>query len=1192
MFRHNSKKIFISYAHADGIGFAKRLQKDLQRSGCKAWLDIQRIHAGASWTGEIERALDESDVLLALLTPRSYVSEICRAEQLRFLRKGKCVIPLLVQQNTEIPLHLESKQYLDFTPAHAYDGRLSGLRKAISGGKGVVLRDEYRQTYVTAPPLPTNFVERHESLALLRNALVTDGRGRNIALTALKGMGGIGKTVLAQALCHDEVVQQAFPDGIIWISIGRQSAFDVVTRLREVGKALSDDLSRYDNELGCKNQYRSTIRHKAALIVIDDVWYSSDIEPFLAESPRSRLLFTTRDASIATAVGAQEQTVGLLTNPQSRKVLARWSGTAIRRLPPAASDLILQCGHLPLALAMVGAMLREKRPVMWNHVLNLLHNADLEKIKVQFPDYPHTTLFRAIQVSVDSLEPILRERYLALALLPEDITAHSAIQQTLWGLDEAAAFETAEQFIGMSLAQRDSESEGIRLHDLQLDYLRAQYSAKNVLALIHGAIRLSAHVVTRDPAQFASQIVGRLLPYKDRTDIAQVITSIIQSAPTPWLRPIRPALTPPGAELLRTLEGHSRSVNGVAISPDGRLAVSASADKTLKVWDLTTGRALRTLEGHASSVNAVAISPSGLWVVSASSDRTLKVWDLETGRLHRTLKGHSDSINGVTIAADGVQAISASSDHTLRIWDLETGYGLRTLVGRRTLHPVTIPRGVYQGLTTTSDWIRRRRRSATLHSSRPTKRRNSPRAVEERSHISSVLGVAVGANTNRIVSASSDQTVGVWDSETGFEIHTLEGHISSVNSVSIFPDGQHVVSASSDQTLKVWDLESGHELQTLRGHSSQVYAVAACPDGRRAVSASSDHTLKIWDLETGRDLRTLKGHSSHVYSVAVSRDGRRAISGSHDTTAQVWDLATSLEVLMPQDHSDSVYCLAIDPARQHLISASSDKTLKIWKAETGQQLRELEGHLRSVRAVSVSHNGRYAISASSDNTLKLWDLRTGRNVRTLRGHADSVWDVAFTSDGQRIVSASADSTLKVWDVKTGKILHTFAGHSGSVNSVAMSREGLWMISASWDNSLKMWDLEKCAEFSTMEGHSSCVWDVALTPDGRYAVSGSWDETIRIWDTRSARGLGVLKGHSGSVNGLAVSNDGRWVASASDDKTLRVWSIATMTNIAIFTCDAPVYCCVFLGDLALAAGDALGRIHLLTLIQERDEIALP
>src|ERR1019366_9893799 len=123
----------------------------------------------------------------------------------------------------------------------------------------------------TVPPLPVNFVDRPEELAGLRDALFTDEGGRHIALTALEGMGGIGKTVLAQALCHDEVVQQAFPDGVIWITVGKEASMDLA-RMREVGRALGDDLSGYDNEQAAKNRYRSTIRKKAALIVVDDVW--------------------------------------------------------------------------------------------------------------------------------------------------------------------------------------------------------------------------------------------------------------------------------------------------------------------------------------------------------------------------------------------------------------------------------------------------------------------------------------------------------------------------------------------------------------------------------------------------------------------------------------------------------------------------------------------------------------------------------------------------------------------------------------------------------------------------------------------------------------------------------------------------------------------------------------------------------
>src|SRR5262245_55778815 len=125
--------------------------------------------------------------------------------------------------------------------------------------------------------------------------------------------------------------------------------------------------------------------------------------------------------------------------------------------------------------------------------------------------------------------------------------------------------------------------------------------------------------------------------------------------------------------LVRDLVGHAREVTACAMTPDGRRVVSVSADRTLKVWDLETGRALATLEGHADWVTACAVTPDGCRVVSASADQTLKVWDLETGRAVATLEGHADEVTACAVTSDGRRVVSASADQTLKVWDLETG---------------------------------------------------------------------------------------------------------------------------------------------------------------------------------------------------------------------------------------------------------------------------------------------------------------------------------------------------------------------------------------------------------------------------------------------------------------------------------------------------------------------------------------
>jgi hypothetical protein len=313
---------------------------------------------------EIESAIDHAHVVVALLTPGSYVSDICRAEQLRSLRAGKRVIPLLALRGTDIPLHLETKNYRNFTNPDNYEAEFLLLQQDIrTGNSDIPLRDEVRRTrthLVTAPPLPRNYLPRSEDLARLRDAIITDEPGPSVALTALRGMGGIGKTILARALCDEEVVQQAFPDGIAWTTVGKEPAYSIITRMQEVRRALGDEPATNESEPHCVNCYRTVLREKAALIIVDDVWCREDIDPFLADSPRSRILFTTRDGAIAAQVGAHSHIADLLTPEQSRTMLARWAGLTPDTLPNKSADVIRECGQLPLALSMIGAMLRDK----------------------------------------------------------------------------------------------------------------------------------------------------------------------------------------------------------------------------------------------------------------------------------------------------------------------------------------------------------------------------------------------------------------------------------------------------------------------------------------------------------------------------------------------------------------------------------------------------------------------------------------------------------------------------------------------------------------------------------------------------------------------------------------------------------------------------------------------------------------
>ncbi len=198
------------------------------------------------------------------------------------------------------------------------------------------------------------------------------------------------------------------------------------------------------------------------------------------------------------------------------------------------------------------------------------------------------------------------------------------------------------------------------------------------LAHLQGVLKLSAHIVAQNPTQLAGQLLGRLTP-NTTPDFSSLREQARQWAGAPWLRPLAPSLASPKSSLVRTLTGHTQAVKAVAITPDSQFAISASADRTLKVWNIDTGVSVRTLQGHTDEVNGVAVTFDGRYAVSASSDHTLKVWDIHRGMVHTTLHGHTDAVYAVAILPDSQHIVSGggspgdTTDTTIKVWDLVMG---------------------------------------------------------------------------------------------------------------------------------------------------------------------------------------------------------------------------------------------------------------------------------------------------------------------------------------------------------------------------------------------------------------------------------------------------------------------------------------------------------------------------------------
>ncbi|TMC16900.1 MAG: hypothetical protein E6J33_08740 [Chloroflexi bacterium] len=306
----------------------------------------------------------------------------------------------------------------------------------------------------------------------------------------------------------------------------------------------------------------------------------------------------------------------------------------------------------------------------------------------------------------------------------------------------------------------------------------------------------------------------------------------------------------PMGKLITPYRKHSAPVLSIAWSPDGKKIASASADKTVHIWNATSKNPILIYRNHNKPVSAVAWSPDGSRLVSGSWDTSVQVWHVQSGRKLFTYRGFSRGVSTVAWSPDGKYIASASLDTTVQVRQAESGNRLFTYQGHTS--PVyAVAWSPVDSSSSESSW-----------------------------RLASASGAAGKADV--------DNTVQIWYALTGSNLLIYRDHFYFVTAVAWSPDGKKIASASADTNVQVWNVATGTNILTYRGHSSKVNAVAWSPDGTRIASASEDRTVQVWDATTGETLFTYRGHAKEISSVAWSPNGTRIASAGYDTMVHVW----------------------------------------------------------------------------------------------------------------------------------------------------------------------------------------------------------------------------------------------------------------------------------------------------------------
>ncbi len=574
--------------------------------------------------------------------------------------------------------------------------------------------------------------------------------------------------------------------------------------------------------------------------------------------------------------------------------------------------------------------------------------------------------------------------------------------------------------------------------------------------------------------------------------------------------------------------GHDAWVTRVAVSPNGKLLATASADKTVQIRETASLNRVAVLTGHENIVWDVAFSPDGLQIVTASGDKTARIWDAKSGKSVIAMRGHADIVHEATFSPDGRRVVTVSKDKTALLWDAQTGQTLAQLHHEDdVLHGSFSPDGT-RVLTASGDKTARLWDAAT------------GAAIWTLPHSTNPASARFSAD-GRYVVTSDGMVARVWESQSGKSIAVLRGHTGWLTDARFTPDGKWIVTASYDNTAQVWDVTTGQSIAELRAHFDDVTRAAVSPDGKWILTASADSTVRVWEVKPAKMLAELR--VNELANARLSPDGQRVITTSTDKTAQLWDAATGKLLFELDGHPDTILSAEFSPDGKRIFTASGP-LVWIWDSGTGRRVAELR---HTDTTGNLSRDGRWVVTTSDNKTIRVWDTSSGAKVAEMP-HSDVVTWAEFSPDGKYIVTASGDAA-RIWEAKTGGLIAELRGRHGGVTMARFSPDGKRLVTAGTDWTARVWDAESGQSIAELGGHQNLIFSAEFSPDSARLVTASKDKTACIWEAASGKSLVKLVGHWDSVVVARFSSDGKLVVTASADGTGRIWDATTGERVA-------------------------------------------
>jgi WD40 repeat protein len=1019
------------------------------------------------------------------------------------------------------------------------------------------------------PLLPLHYVERTSDLMEVKNSLLklndkTEGESLDKKKRlGLLGMGGIGKSIIATALARDLKIRERFPDGVIWVTLGQEP--NILARQSQIAEALGEKNRFFQDSQQGKAIIGQLASDKKLLLILDDAWDVRHVANFDVLPDDSCIILTTREETVIDAFGAEKYVLQLPNLDQCFLLLAEWVEKTIDTLPNEAEEIIKECGYLPLAIAMIGALIRQN-PKNWIRTLDLLKDANLEKIKYQFQDYPYPSLLKAIQISLDALPETIRDRYIELSVFPEKTPIPFAALKILWrafGIEENEIVEIVDILVNGSLLFENSD-ETFLLHDLQHDFLYTVTQSEKIKLFHEKFIQsyygecngdwvtgpndgyyyqnLSYHFHQSANKQELENLLANfawLIVKLEKTDFYNLISDYEKLFFLDPMSPLRqmikvlwqsyPALSQDKSLLASQLLGRINKNNAHPLVQS--LLQSAEHYYKEKPWlnpktsslSAPDKTIIRTLTGNKSEIIALCTTREGLLISSGGDypeyDQAIRFWDLDLGK-EVLMLGYQMGVRSMAVTDSGNHLVALGEE--LVIWDIknrERCFTNANLIdfGGRVAQTSNGRWAIISGFISFYVW----------DFENWTKVKDIPLPKTENFH-PLICSLAISDDGDLAVIGFHDNSVAVYRLEDSKPIYLFNADLavnkdnfaeksmkSFRSAVAISHNKQVIIYWGTDDQLKAWDIQTGEELiDSFEKNAFGPKSIVIIDNNRFILSG--EKSIKLWSIKDRQKLFTWRGHNDYINAITLLPNKVWFASGSGDRTIKIWDIENTdffadQQTEEKQEDNNIFWIETMFPIPgQNEVVYGQHNRWYYYDINADSIVREFDAY------------GDYVIPVIRPKNSSLLNMPLGTFENTIDHHL-------ITAHNNEIVLQELHSGKEIAKFKTG----------WDVCTMHLSTDARWLVTGHINGRIQIWDIEYLVPFPRYDldafpeqadhliKSSSPVTQTSITPKNDLFISKSHYKNIRFWNMETGN----------LIHEILDGGDGKFLLSANQKNLL-------------------------------------------------------